>query len=323
VDDDLADVLGVDARGVAPPAPPPLITETVEDLRYRDEYGIGWRMPRDGGLYFDMYEHPLRGDIGEDDLRRFSWPGVPAREELAPMVEEARGIAEGQGRAVVVGSVSWGMMETIAGLRGYEDFYSDVALDPALVGSILDRVLERKAAYWERVLDLLGDTVDVVKEADDFAGQRGLLISPDAYRRLFKPRQRELFDLIHSRSSARIFFHSCGAVRAIIPDLIEVGVDALNPVQVSAAGMDSRELKAEFGRELVFWGGGVDTQRVLGSGSEADVRDEVRRRLDDLMPGGGFVFSAVHNIQADVPPANIVAMLEALREYGVYAPQAG
>jgi uroporphyrinogen decarboxylase len=112
--------------------------------------------------------------------------------------------------------------------------------------------------------------------------------------------------------------HSCGAIRPIIPDLIEVGVDALNPIQVSATGMDTGELKREFGREITFWGGGADTQQVLPYGTEQDVRDEVRRRLDDLMPGGGFVFTPVHCIQPDVPPQNLVALWETVREHGAY-----
>jgi uroporphyrinogen decarboxylase len=128
-----------------------------------------------------------------------------------------------------------------------------------------------------------------------------------------------LFDFIHSHSRAKVFFHSCGAVRPVIPDLIEIGCDILNPVQVSAAGMDSAELKREYGRDITFWGGGVDTQHVLGEGTPQQVREEVQRRLADLMPGGGFVFNTIHNIQPNVPVANIMAMWEALQEFGVYA----
>jgi uroporphyrinogen decarboxylase len=116
----------------------------------------------------------------------------------------------------------------------------------------------------------------------------------------------------------KIFYHSCGAISPLIPDLIESGIDILNPVQVSAAGMDTKELKKNFGKDLTFYGGGVDTQRVLPHGTPQEVRDEVKRRIDDLAPGGGFVFNTVHNIQADVPPENIMAMWEAVREYGVY-----
>jgi uroporphyrinogen decarboxylase len=200
-------------------------------------------------------------------------------------------------------------------MRGYEDGYIDMVAKPNLAARIMDRILELKLGYWERVFAELGDVVDVAGESEDLGSQTGLLFSPAVYRALVKPRQAELFSFIHSRSRARVSLHSCGAIRQLIPELIEVGVDILNPVQVSAAGMDTAELKREFGRELTFWGGGVDTQVVLAAGSPAQVRDEVRRRIDDLREGGGFVFAAVHNIQPDVPAENVVAMWDALREH--------
>src|SRR6185369_935594 len=187
-----------------------------------------------------------------------------------------------------------------------------------LAAHIMDKVLEMQIAYWDKMFSTIGDNIDVAATADDFAGQTDLLISPRTYRRLCKPRHKALFDFIHSHSRAKVFFHSCGAIRAVIPDLIEIGCDILNPVQVRATGMDSAELKREFGRDIVFWGGGVDTQRVLGEGTPQQVREEVKRRVTDLMPGGGFVFNTIHNIQPNVPVENIIAMWETLREYGVY-----
>jgi uroporphyrinogen decarboxylase len=152
--------------------------------------------------------------------------------------------------------------------------------------------------------------------ADDLGTQVGGLFSPSVYRRFFKPRLAEIIAFVKRRTRARVFFHSCGAVYPFIPDLIEMGVDILNPVQVSAAGMgDTAKLKSEFGSELTFWGA-IDTQRVLPFGRPEEVRDEVRRRLDDLAPGGGYVMATVHNIQDGVPPENVLAMLDALREYG-------
>ena len=172
--------------------------------------------------------------------------------------------------------------------------------------------------YWEIALAEAGEHVDVVNEADDFAGQFRMLISPAMYRKIVKPLHKELFDFIHARTKAKLFFHSCGAIRPVIGDLIEIGVDILNPVQVSATGMDSAELKREFGKDITFWGGGVDTQRVLGDGTPEDVRTDTRKRIEDLAPGGGFVFATVHNIQGNVPAENIMAMWEALQEFGVY-----
>jgi uroporphyrinogen decarboxylase len=136
---------------------------------------------------------------------------------------------------------------------------------------------------------------------------------------MVKPRIAELYAFVHGRSRARVFLHSDGAIRSLIPDLIEVGVDALNPVQFTAEGMDLVELKREFGREIAFWGAGVDTQKTLPRGTPDEVREEVMRNVETLKPGGGYVFATVHNIQADVPPENIVAMIEAMREAGVYA----
>ena len=142
------------------------------------------------------------------------------------------------------------------------------------------------------------------------------MISPASYVRFIKPRQRRLFDAIKSRTAAKLFYHGCGAVFDLIPHLIEIGVDILNPVQVSARGMDSMRLKATYGKDIVFWGGGVDTQHVLPFGSPDDVRAEVTRRISDFSPEGGFVFASVHNIQALVPPENIVTAFDTARRYG-------
>jgi len=226
--------------------------------------------------------------------------------------EARRHVAEG--RAVHAGSICGGLTEGLFKMRGFEDGYMDLAAEPQRARRVMGRILEIKMAYWERMLLQLGGAVDIVGEADDLGGQARLLFSPATYRSLVKPLHRELFDFLHARTDAKVFFHTCGAVRELIPDLIEIGVDILNPVQVSAAGMETSALKRDFGRDIVFWGGGVDTQRVLGSGTPDQVRAEVRRRIDDLAPGGGFVFATVHNIQPDVPPENILAMHAELRE---------
>jgi uroporphyrinogen decarboxylase len=208
-------------------------------------------------------------------------------------------------------------------LRGFEDGYMDLAADPAIAGELMERVLEMKLAWWGAILPELGDAVDVVGEADDLGGQSTPLFAPRTYRELVKPLHAELFAFIRSRTRAKILFHSCGAIRELLPDLVEIGVDILNPVQVSATGMETAALKRDFGRDLVFWGGGVDTQGVLGSGTPDDVRAEVTRRVADLAPGGGFVFASVHNIQANVPAENVAAMWEAAAAEGAYPVSSG
>jgi len=322
VEDDVLDRLGVDVKNISPRSSATFQIEVKDGGDYTyfyDEFKIGWRMPKDGGLYYDMYEHPLAGQITLEDVDRFAWPDPCDPARFAGLKEAALRLKCEEQRAVVVGSMSAGVMEVFSWLRGFKNYFLDFAGNEKLAAKLLDRVLEMHIAYWDKLFEIVGDNVDVVHTADDFAGQDGLLISPRTYRKLCKPRHKELFDFIHQRSHAKVFFHSCGSVRAAIPDLIEAGVDILNPVQVSAAGMDSAELKREFGRDLTFWGGGVDTQRVLGLGTPQQVREEVKRRVTDLMPGGGFVFATVHNIQGNVPPENIVAMWETLQQYGVYS----
>jgi uroporphyrinogen decarboxylase len=322
VDDDMVEILGVDVRPVTPGGSLTFHLE-IQDMGdytcFYDEWGIGWRMPKDRGLYYDMFDHPLAGDITEEAIARLRGPDPLDPGRFVGMREAARRVAEEEQRAVVVTQMTAGVTEIAAWTRGYADFYADLAINHALVGKLMDKVNQVKAAYWGRALEEVGEYVDVMMLGDDFAGQDRLLMSPRTWRKLVKPRLKDLFDFLHARSRAKLFLHSCGAVREVIPDLIEIGLDILNPVQVSAAGMDSAELKREFGKDLVFWGGGVDTQRVLPYGTPEDVRAEVRRRLEDLCPGGGFVFNPVHNIQSDVPTENLQAMWETLQAYGVYA----
>jgi len=319
VDDDVRDFFMVDVRNVASRSSATFQIE-IKDMRdytyFVDEWGVGWRKPKHSNLYYDMFVHPLKDATSIEDLTTYPWPDPldPARFE--GMGERARHTVEVEEQAVVLGGLCAGIMEMAAWTRGFENYFSDFALNPKMLGYLMDTVLDLKMAYWEKAFNEVGEYVDVVQEADDFAGQFRMLISPEMYRKIAKPRHKKLFNFIHKHSNAKIFFHSCGAIRPVIPDLIEIGVDILNPVQVSAVGMDSAELKREFGNEITFWGGGVDTQRILGDGTSQEVRDDVKRRIEDLAPGGGFVFATVHNIQPDVPPENIMAMWETLEEYG-------
>jgi uroporphyrinogen decarboxylase len=201
-------------------------------------------------------------------------------------------------------------------LRGLEQMLMDVVLNPEFVSALLAKLLEINLAATGRFLDKVGPYIQVIRTADDLATQKGPLMSPQTYRTLLKPVYKQYFDLIKSKTEAKIFYHSCGNVTQLIDDLVEIGVDILNPVQVSAMG-DTSELKARFGDKVVFWGG-IDTQHVLPHGSVEEVEAEVRRCIRDLAPGGGYVVAAVHNIQPDVPPENIIAMAVATRKYGTY-----
>ena len=321
IDEDLAERLGADCRciGLGPSREYQLvIRDEGAYVALTDEFGVGWRMPKRGGFYYDMYRHPMAEAESVADLKEYQWPD-PVDPHRFNGVCEAVLAARGRGKAVALSGLSAGITERHAWLRGYINYFSDFHLNPALAEYIMDEITDMKIAYWERVLSQVGHMVDVVVEADDMAGQERVLISPDTYRRFIKPRHTRLFTAVKRRApNARILFHTCGAIRPFVGDLIESGIDILNPVQKSAAGMDLFELKREFGRDVVFWGGGVDTQEVLPRGTPDQVRDDVRRSIEALAPGGGFVFATIHNAQADVPPENFVAMWEALQEYGRY-----
>jgi uroporphyrinogen decarboxylase len=325
VEEDVLDRLGVDVRSVSPGASTGFQGQVRESadgayFEYFDEFGAGWKMPRDGGMYFDLFFHPLRGEItpAEVDAHPLPDPLDPAR--FAGLREAAWKVLNEQKRALIVENMSAGIFELYMFNRGFADGYADWAGNQQLAQKMLRKYLDLQLAYWEKMFETLrGIPIDVVEMSDDLAGQNGMLISPHSYRRYLKPLHRELFEFVHARSGARIFFHSCGAVRPVIPDLIEIGVEILNPVQVNAAGMDSAGLKREFGKDLTFWGGGVDTQTAFDQRATPEqVRVDVQRRLEDLMPDGGFVFNPVHNIQGDVPPENIMAMWETLQEFGIY-----
>jgi uroporphyrinogen decarboxylase len=321
VDDDLRQRLMVDVRGVSTHSAATFGNQVKEMPGYTyfyDQWGIGWRMPAEGGWYYDMFHHPMADFQTIPEIERYPWPDPLDPARFTGLGERANYAAMVEQQGVFLGGSGAGIMEMAAWMRGYANYFADFANNEKLLVALMRKVMELKMAYWEKALAEAGDYVDVVNEADDFAGQYRMLISPAMYRRIVKPLHKELFDFIHDHTNARLFFHSCGAIRPVIGDLIEIGVDILNPVQVSAAGMDSAELKREFGKDITFWGGGVDTQRVLGNGTPEEVRADTRRRIEDLAPGGGFVFATVHNIQGNVPPENILAMWETLQKIGGY-----
>ncbi len=325
IDQDVLDRLEVDVRAVdpEPAANAPLRRPVAAHggiSTFTDEWGISWRTPEGGGLYFDMCRHPLAEARTVQDLERFPWPDPEDPARFATLKARADRFVNDEQKAYVLGRNAAGVFEVALWVRGYEGFFTDLVARPRFAEALLDIITELKMKYWARALDEVGTNVLVVSEADDIAGQDRPLLSPAMYRAFIMPRHQRLFDFIRSRAQApvHIFYHSCGAVSDLIPLLIEEGVDVLNPVQVSAHGMDTAVLKRRFGDAISFWGGGVDTQQVLPRGTREQVRDEVRRRVDDLAPGGGFVFNTVHNVQADVPPENYMAMWDALREYGLY-----
>jgi uroporphyrinogen decarboxylase len=203
-------------------------------------------------------------------------------------------------------------------LRGYMRFFEDLILRPDMISYLLEMMGEYQRSLVAEVLDRIGPYVSVVMTGSDLGTQRAPALSPDLYYSLVWPEYKKLWDLIKSKSEAKIFYHSCGSVYPMIPYLIEGGVDILHPIQPMAADMgDHKKLKREFGDDLTFWGG-FDQQHVLPHGTPEEVTEDAKRLLDAFMPGGGYVFAAGHNIQADVPPENVIALFDTVREYGVY-----
>lgn len=213
---------------------------------------------------------------------------------------------------VVVGCnlFEWGTF-----LRRMDNFLMDLADDQENVERLLDALMEIHIATLDRVIASVGDIVDVIRFGDDLGMDRGPLMSPDTYRAIFKPRHAALNAYVHQHSSMRTFLHSCGSIHRLLPDLIEAGVDIINPVQITAKDMEPERLKRDFGADITFWGGGADTRVILPNGTPGQVKDHVRRNIETFAPGGGFVFVPAHNMLPDVPPENIVAMFEAVDEY--------
>ncbi len=321
-DEDLIERLGVDVRGLFPLNSHNwnVQEEDAGDYwAYHDEWGITHHRPKPDGLYYSIVQVPLPGpEITAQDIENHNWPDMADPQRIEGLYDQARRYREA-GYGVVLKDPFAGIFEMSQRIVGMERCLMMMAADKQLIAVLFDKMLELKLAFWEMALPRLADVVDVVTAADDYGTQASQLISPRMFREQLKPRLKTLFGRIKQLApQVRQFFHSCGNVRPLIPDFIEIGVDILNPVHIRATGMEPVALKREFGSDLVFWGGGVDTQGVLPTGTPQQVRDDVRRNIEALAPGGGYVFNTVHNVQADVPPENLLAMWEALQDFGVY-----
>ncbi len=250
------------------------------------------------------------------DLDGVQWPDPYDPGRLAGVREEARRLFEETDYLVVADIMCLGPFEGACFLRGYEQFCMDLYWNLDMAHAILDKVTETDIALWDLFLQNVDGYVQVVAQGDDLGTQRGTWIKPEMYRELIWPYHKRLYDFIHSRTKAKVFMHSCGSVFDLIPDLIEAGVQILNPIQRSAAKMDIATMKQEFGTELCFWGGGIDVQQVLPFATHERIRDEVAYSIDTLGKDGGYVFCPAHNIQPDVSPDRIDVMYRAALDHG-------
>jgi uroporphyrinogen decarboxylase len=283
---------------------------------------ITFKMPRHG-YYFDPVYAPLAGATSIADLEKhraaietYDTPDHldKSYEEQAKEVKTLRENAD----YALVGFFGGHMLQAGQVLRGWETFLMDLITNKPFAHALMAMLLEAHLDRLDRYAATVGKYIDVIHFEEDLGMQDRPLMSPALYREMIKPYQQRLFARAKARCNAYLLLHSDGAIAPLIPDLIEMGVDAINPVQVSAEGMDTGTLKREFGQDISFWGAGCDSQVVLPFGSPLQIADEVKRRIDDLAPGGGFVFAPIHNIQAGVPAENTVTMFRTAQEYGIY-----
>ena len=317
VDESIMRQLGADCRSISIKSPMNWKPPASDPGTYKDIWGITWKEVHyaENGFYHEVADYPL-ADAELGDLDNYPWPDPDDPGYIAGLDHDAKSLYDKTEYAILGDSRFKSLWELGYSLRGYDRLLMDLVLNPTFFSALMSRLLEINIAGTGRFLDAVGPYIQVFRAADDLATQNGLLFSPELYRKLLKPVYKKYFDFVKSKTDAKIFYHSCGNVVDLLDDLIEIGVDIINPVQVSAMG-DTAELKKRFGERLVFWGG-VDTQHVMPHGNVQDVESEVQRRIHDLGPGGGYVAAAVHAIQPDVPPENIVAMAGAVREFGNY-----
>ena len=339
VDDRVADQLGTDAKAiwhfpnqwrqdqaydgksVMYPARFKPVTRENGDKEVLDRKGEAClRMPA-GGLYYDICSHallqatdPSALDVYAhdfDSVDRPEWYDMPV-DKLAQTVKQIR---NNNDRALV-GCFGGHVFQAGQYLRGWSEFLLDLAGNPTMAEGVMDRLVDAHMAAFDRYAETVYKHVDIIQVCDDVGMQNTTWISPDTYRKLIKPYHRRLYQHIKQKTRLPLLLHSCGSVSTFIPDFIEIGVDILNPVQYSADKMDLAFLKREFGKDICFWGGGIDTQKILPFGTPQQVSDEVKRCIDTLAPGGGFVFASVHNITDGVPLENILAAMNTVRSYG-------
>ncbi|MCC7156390.1 MAG: hypothetical protein IT161_17570 [Bryobacterales bacterium] len=279
------------------------------------------RMP-EGSLHFDQTWWPFLD--GAEDLNRIEelypehmWTGVasppgPSVSSSEQFASGAKALRASTSRAIV-GLFGGNLIEMGQFYYRMDNFLMMLAGEPARAHRFLDRLVEVHLKNLEKYLGAVGPYIDVINFGDDLGAQNCPQISPGMYREFFKPRHAAMWARARQLAPVKVMLHCCGAVRPLLPDLIGAGLDVINPVQISCRGMDAAGLKRDFGKDLAFWGGGCDTQRILPGGTPADVGAHVREQVRVLSPGGGFVFQQVHNIMGNVPPSNIIAMYEALR----------
>lgn len=297
----------MDFRTVRLKAPWNNPSKVFEDGSYLDDYGV---VMGPSEYYYDPIKRPLEGPITKEDIEKSTWPDPYAPGRADGLREEARELYENTDYAIVADIMCGGPFEQAIWLRGFEDFLCDIYTEPALAEALMDKITEIDIGLWDVFLTAVGDYVDIVCQGDDLAMQDRAFIPLDIYNKYIKKYHKRIYDFIKTKTKAKIFHHCCGSAYELIPGLIDAGVEILNPIQTSAKNMEPERLKKEFGKDLSFWGG-IDTQKLLPYGTPKQIEDEVKRVIETMGDGGGYIFAPGHNIQALVSPENIEAMLNA------------
>lgn len=278
-----------------------------EEEVFIDSWGVGRKI---SGGYANLCKHPLQKASSLEDIENHPWPDPDEEFDYAGLRDHAQQLHE-EGEYALVGCMGspGNTYEQAWYIRGLSEFFLDMGMRKDMAHAILRKVVDHRKRNAELYLNEVGEFLDVIQVADDLGSQTTSLMSPDMYREIIKPYQAELIAHIKKFTNAKIYHHSCGSIVNLLDDMIEIGIEILNPVQATAVGMESDKLKKRFGDKLTFWGA-IDTFEVLPNGSVADVKAEVKKRIADLGTNGGYVLGSVHNMQLDVPPENVEAMFE-------------
>lgn len=304
--------LSVDTRVVYANPPARTRAHQIDEHTLVSDWGVTFRRPV-GWSQFDVVSHPL-AEATIDDLDRYPWPDVEDPARYAGLAALARDLHENTPYAVCAATLDTVIFDRAWEMRGMAQFFEDMLLNPDFALALLEKVADLQLRRTACFLNEVGRYIDVLVIADDMGSQRGPIIKPQLYRKMIKPIHARYVQLIRQHTGAKILNHACGSIVNLVEDYIDIGIDALNPMQVSAVGMSPQELKSRFGGRMAFWGG-IDTQSLLPTGTPEEVRSAVRSTLDIMGRDGGYVLAAVHNIQDDVPPANVWAMLDEAASY--------
>ncbi len=281
---------------------------------HRDGQLCAWRAP--DSFYFDVCYAPLAHAETTADIDAFVWPDPWTDREEQWMKQEIKRLHDGTDKALFAGLPMFlgSFFELSLVLWGFENFMMKFATERDLMEHWFDVKLAHDMAILEKYLAVAGPFIEAIQMNDDLGTQESLQISPRLYRELIKPRQRKWIEFVKARTAAKVFIHCDGAIESLLPDFIEIGIDVLNPLQTSARGMEPGFIKRKYGKDLAFWGGGVETQTTLPFGTVEDVRREVRERMQLLGEGSGYLFAPIHNIQPDIPPEKVLAIFDTAAE---------